>query len=107
MVVDTPSCAIELTESPKIEQEFMEESKQVVVFKPQSDVPPSNFMGIGESKVPKNIDPSDLDKLKVTPNSSLPSCILHSFLLCNSKPQFDFLFACRSIIKQATNKDGD
>ncbi|GER31388.1 pyrroline-5-carboxylate reductase [Striga asiatica] len=66
MVVDTSSCATELTESPKIEQEFMEESEQVVVFQSPSDLSSSDFMGVGEFEVPKNLDSSDLDKLKVS-----------------------------------------
>ncbi|GER50773.1 methyl-accepting chemotaxis protein [Striga asiatica] len=66
MVVDTSSCATELTECPKKEQEFMEESEQVVVFQSPSDLSPSDFMGVGDFEVSKNIDSSDLDKLKVS-----------------------------------------
>ncbi|GER39829.1 methyl-accepting chemotaxis sensory transducer [Striga asiatica] len=66
MVVDTSNCVAELTKSPKIEREFIEESEQVVVFQSPSDLSPSDFMGVGEFEVPKNLDSSGLDKLKVS-----------------------------------------
>ncbi|GER33814.1 methyl-accepting chemotaxis protein [Striga asiatica] len=64
-VVDTSSSATELMKSPKIEQEFMEESERVVVFRSASDLSPSDYMGVGEFEVQKNLDSSGLDKLKV------------------------------------------
>ncbi|GER42513.1 type III pantothenate kinase [Striga asiatica] len=43
----------------------MEESERVVVFRSASDLSHSDYMGVGEFEVSKNLDSSGLDKLKV------------------------------------------